>query len=414
MAPCLPCVDRARPARKKVSLAHTIVLAAPQVTGTSGRLERHAGAAMSKATHHLAMPMEKPKRFRANSISGRLRSLSELVEEGVIESRQKGVFKDMIIAEDPRVTNSISEYHDKGNPEPIQVLLRDGFLNRKSSLDVLGDPADISFDFFHVTGLSSSVNSDTSLHEELDIEFHLRDDSKPQGAESIIISYNRRESRGDVRHRSFDLQASLNSPPPELFGGIFDEQPVRTGSFAPGARLHRDSIAALDDLDLPSSLMPPPRATALPPLPPPARSSGRNTASSSGASGHASSSAEAKHHKSTAAAPIAIPQRAAKPPQRAPRSAKAPAMAVPSGSAFADDYVPSRSKVDSGMLVGAYSPEARKQRVARFVEKRERRVWRKKVKYDVRKNFADSRLRVKGRFVRKEDESLLRDLMSMC
>ena len=369
---------------------------------------------MSKATHHLAMPMEKPKRFRANSISGRLRSLSELVEEGVIESRQKGVFKDMIIAEDPRVTNSISEYHDKGNPEPIQVLLRDGFLNRKSSLDVLGDPADISFDFFHVTGLSSSVNSDTSLHEELDIEFHLRDDSKPQGAESIIISYNRRESRGDVRHRSFDLQASLNSPPPELFGGIFDEQPVRTGSFAPGARLHRDSIAALDEMDLPHSLMPPPRVTALPPLPPPARSSGRNTASSSGASGHASSSAEAKHHKSTAAAPIAIPQRTSKPPPRAPRSAKAPAMAVPSGSAFADDYVPSRSKVDSGMLVGAYSPDARKQRVARFVEKRERRVWRKKVKYDVRKNFADSRLRVKGRFVRKEDESLLRDLMSMC
>ena len=64
--------------------------------------------------------------------------------------------------------------------------------------------------------------------------------------------------------------------------------------------------------------------------------------------------------------------------------------------------------------VGAYSPEARRQRVQRFLEKRQRRVWTKKqVKYDVRKNFADSRMRVKGRFVKKEDEELLRDLMSM-
>ena len=33
-------------------------------------------------------------------------------------------------------------------------------------------------------------------------------------------------------------------------------------------------------------------------------------------------------------------------------------------------------------------------------------------KYDVRKNFADSRMRVKGRFVKKEDEDLLRELVS--
>lgn len=51
--------------------------------------------------------------------------------------------------------------------------------------------------------------------------------------------------------------------------------------------------------------------------------------------------------------------------------------------------------------IGAYSPEQRKVRIQRFNEKRNRRVWTKKVKYDVRKNFADSRLRVKGRFVKK-------------
>jgi len=46
-------------------------------------------------------------------------------------------------------------------------------------------------------------------------------------------------------------------------------------------------------------------------------------------------------------------------------------------------------------FIGAYSPESRRQRIERFIEKRNRRVWTKKVKYDVRKNFADSRLRVK-------------------
>lgn len=63
--------------------------------------------------------------------------------------------------------------------------------------------------------------------------------------------------------------------------------------------------------------------------------------------------------------------------------------------------------------VGAYSPESRKIRIERFLAKRDHRVWVKKVKYDVRKNFADSRLRVKGRFVKKEDELLMRDLMSL-
>mmetsp|Transcript_32726 Transcript_32726/g.38120 ORF Transcript_32726/g.38120 Transcript_32726/m.38120 type:complete len:137 (-) Transcript_32726:210-620(-) len=63
--------------------------------------------------------------------------------------------------------------------------------------------------------------------------------------------------------------------------------------------------------------------------------------------------------------------------------------------------------------VGAYSPESRKIRIDRFLAKRDHRVWIKKVKYDVRKNFADSRLRVKGRFVKKEDELLMRDMMSL-
>lgn len=63
--------------------------------------------------------------------------------------------------------------------------------------------------------------------------------------------------------------------------------------------------------------------------------------------------------------------------------------------------------------IGCYSPAARRRRIHRFLEKRKRRIWSKKVDYGVRKNFADSRLRVKGRFVKKEDEALLCKMLSL-
>ena len=68
--------------------------------------------------------------------------------------------------------------------------------------------------------------------------------------------------------------------------------------------------------------------------------------------------------------------------------------------------------ISRGDLRLRYSPDERKKRLERFHEKRGRRVWTRKVKYDVRKNFADTRMRVKGRFVKREDEDLLRDLSS--
>lgn len=65
----------------------------------------------------------------------------------------------------------------------------------------------------------------------------------------------------------------------------------------------------------------------------------------------------------------------------------------------------------SGAWVGSYSPQRRKLLIRRFLEKRKRRIWKKKIRYAVRKNFADSRLRVKGRFVGKDDERSLRDCL---
>merc|ERR1711998_735560 len=57
--------------------------------------------------------------------------------------------------------------------------------------------------------------------------------------------------------------------------------------------------------------------------------------------------------------------------------------------------------------VGAYSPEERRERIARFHEKRLRRVWKKRVTYSTRKNIANKRMRVKGRFIKKEEAGLM-------
>ena len=53
--------------------------------------------------------------------------------------------------------------------------------------------------------------------------------------------------------------------------------------------------------------------------------------------------------------------------------------------------------------IGIYTPSERAAIIARFQGKRSRRVWNKKIRYNCRKNLADRRLRVKGRFVKRSN-----------
>jgi len=63
------------------------------------------------------------------------------------------------------------------------------------------------------------------------------------------------------------------------------------------------------------------------------------------------------------------------------------------------------TKNEPAAKIGAYTAEERAARVARFHAKRNSRIWRKKIKYDCRKKLADSRPRLKGRFVTAKEMS---------
>ena len=52
--------------------------------------------------------------------------------------------------------------------------------------------------------------------------------------------------------------------------------------------------------------------------------------------------------------------------------------------------------------IGIYTPAERAAIIARFQSKRARRNWKKKIRYGCRKSLADRRVRVKGRFVKRD------------
>lgn len=59
------------------------------------------------------------KRARAGSISGRLRSASDLEEKGLIDKTQKGVLKDLIISGDSELQAALDLY-DKGDASQLE------------------------------------------------------------------------------------------------------------------------------------------------------------------------------------------------------------------------------------------------------------------------------------------------------
>ncbi|PCJ22679.1 MAG: hypothetical protein COA94_08915 [Rickettsiales bacterium] len=52
--------------------------------------------------------------------------------------------------------------------------------------------------------------------------------------------------------------------------------------------------------------------------------------------------------------------------------------------------------------IGSYTINERRKRIKRYIDKKRKRTYTKRVNYDCRKRVAEQRVRIKGRFVTKE------------
>lgn len=400
------------------------------------------------------------------SISGRLRSASDLEDIGIISNDQKAILKDLLIAGDNDVQAAIDKY-EAGDASELEEMISSGAFSKSIDVDLLGD-LDLDLDFLNV-------------HEDDGLVFGNMDDVNISGHDDIQT-----QQQGVVQNRRIGkVLAPKDVTSGE--GGILhagcaaDEDAAnrrRTNSLAlPGMMLDGANqeytlggFGNWMDSDLPNLMN-----SKL--------STGSNDASiinADGSSGsfqmqcdllmqkdiYSSSPAAVRSilmdRQSIGTKTKSVPLKTEPPSndRKKPKSKKDSSTEVKKtkkktgpNEAYSTESIPfikrhydgddedDKKEIESGLgrprsmsdpnlnvqiddsgllrvkgpegWVGAYSPDSREMRVKKFLEKRNHRVWVKKVKYDVRKNFADSRLRVKGRFVKKEDEMLMRELMSL-
>jgi hypothetical protein len=329
--------------------------------------------------------------------------MSDLEDNGVISREQKAILKDLIIAGDSSVQGAIDKY-ESGDTSVLEEMIKSGsLLARSSDVDLFGD---LDLDFLNVGGDDADMMfgemEGIGGNEHCHMGGVSRDSLEP-------IQFSRMyRGRGDsiddinlhrMRANSLALPGFLldGANPNDAFGQWLDQHVTVS---------QRQNSSECD------ALM---GGNGNPLTSKPRVGQGRT-----------------KKDKSDPSSPTKKKER--KPYTRKKDSSRKndddndnndePKEVRQSGlgrpRSMSDPNLTVRLD-DNGLLdvkgpegwIGAYSPTSREMRIHKFLAKRNHRVWVKKVKYDVRKNFADSRLRVKGRFVKKEDEMLMRELMSL-
>lgn len=356
------------------------------------------------ALHPLASSYEAShqKRPRSGSLTSRLRSASDLEERGIIDQHEKGIMKDLIISGDERLQTALDRF-ESGDPSELEVLMHSGVLTRRGSMDLLED-LDLSFlqaslgggdGGLGASGSHSALAGDVSVDvlQELiggqpkSFDLNFDDMAFEASFESAASSIGSNNSTADALKLGGTppSPSMLGRTPPDPFSGSFEELRMTSSRWPGGLTKHEDVSSS--------------SAMAIPGV---SHRIGDMVESSltTDRRGRSDGAASSQPH---APQPPSTPHTNSRQRQRshATPGASPPPPPPPDEAGSKHGYI------------GAYSPDARRKRIQRFLEKRKKRVWTKKVKYDVRKNFADSRMRVKGRFVKKEDEELLRELMSI-
>jgi len=407
------------------------------------------------------------KRPRSGSISERLLISSELEQKGMIDREQKSILKDLIISGDNELQDALDMY-EQGDVGKLERILESGALSNRAmhDIDLLGD---LDLDFLNVSddhagngqlgnptnytvqpqtsfpsNTSENLRQISGLEEASDGIGDLEFDGGMDGNMGLapMESYNHEPSPvypgSGQRSRSnstFSVEADYRQRSNSLFSALIGNVPqevVHTNYGRWMERSSEDSLASQSGrrakttrrASAPTSFQTVPTARA------PTNQNKRSLKAPTGGSKREIRAEEKRRERQEKKER----KEREKQEKREKRELAKLEKLKKAEMEEKEEHQPGsgrprsmsdpnlRTSVDTnGLLhvdrpdgwIGAYSPESRKVRIARFLEKRNHRVWTKTVKYDVRKNFADSRLRVKGRFVKKEDELLMRELMSL-
>jgi len=353
------------------------------------------------------------KRARAGSISGRLGSATaHLKQRGIaLDRATQGVLKDLMIIGDEELHAAMDAY-ENGDAEPLEKMVQTGALQDRlpEDFDILGD---LELDFLTVEDdnegdAMQAVIPNTG--KTVGVEHY--------GYQNTITPEINDDGIGDLE---FAGDLVTDSQQQQLM--LEKKQQERAAAASPDmggdARMRSNSLfCALFNDKPPSASPPPPPENALPaywrdtsdrydiaaPIPERSKPRLQRRASTSVILVKRKKRGIRAKKEKEAADSERIPH---VPGSGRPRSLSDPNLRM----SIDDDGLQTTERPDG--WIGAYSPDSRKKRIEKFLKKRSNRVWTKTVKYDVRKNFADSRLRVKGRFVKKEEEVLMRELMSL-
>mmetsp|Transcript_30906 Transcript_30906/g.90344 ORF Transcript_30906/g.90344 Transcript_30906/m.90344 type:complete len:408 (-) Transcript_30906:149-1372(-) len=406
--------------------------------------------------------------MRAGSISGRLRSASDLEDRGIIDRAQKGIIKDLIISGDDALQTALDRY-EQGDKSELENMIKSGRLQSyqsgdgahgSSNIDILGD---LDLDFLTVGddlgGIIGHMDMDEAPNSGADGAAAVAAAAGPNHPGAPTDDIGDLDFNADYSEAAdhYDLPASGSHAGNPVsgalgtqgdgrwranslaFGGLLNEMPPPQTPSAYSNWMDDPDAMGEITLDANGELM--------------LVGGGKNLANltkkqerelkKSAKEKEKREKKLKKEQEKKARAEEKARRRSLSPKSSKKKDDKSKSRRSlsPKSGRNDEDNEETKEPTPSGLglprsmsdpnlrvgldkdgllcvaapegWVGAYSPDSRKIRIDRFLAKRQHRVWTKKVKYDVRKNFADSRLRVKGRFVKKEDELLMRDLMSL-
>lgn len=372
-------------------------------------------------------PNSVTKRPRAGSVSGRLRSASELFNEGLISLEQKSIIRDLLVTGDKQLEQSLDSYI-QGNKSDIINLINNGHLKeRKSTFDFLDNFQLDSLDL----GPSNANDRAYQVPELLSDTYYMHPRTNSMNPFAMMKFHD--SSIVDMPPNDFAFENqpknTIETTYSSQFGNFLDYQNERDSDYLDGNMLPYNNDNHSDSMSPPHTAYP------------------ETFQSLSFLNNSNNNYMNTNNYSFYPNYQVLSPQMAETPmsengvmigansmissPMVSTGTVSNTNMQYSSMNQYTQSQLqtlqkPPPIKTDSSVIsldiskhdpgkkyIGAYSPESRRRRIEKFLEKRKQRVWTKRVKYDVRKNFADSRLRVKGRFVKKEDEELLRDRKSV-